>query len=46
MPAILTENFFMGNEEECKRILMTRDGRDKIAMAHFTAMQAIEANGL
>lgn len=46
MPAILTENFFMDNEEECKQILMTREGRDKIALAHFTAMQAIEANGL
>ncbi|QTN39283.1 N-acetylmuramoyl-L-alanine amidase [Cryomorphaceae bacterium] len=46
MPAVLTENFFMDNEEECKDILMTREGRDKIAMAHFTAMQHIEANGL
>lgn len=34
-PAILSENFFMTNEDECKRILMTQEGRRKIAKAHF-----------
>lgn len=31
MPAILLENFFMDNEQECKTYLMTRQGRDRIA---------------
>lgn len=34
-PAILSENFFMTNERECKEILMTECGRKKIANAHF-----------
>ncbi|WP_136468753.1 N-acetylmuramoyl-L-alanine amidase [Flagellimonas onchidii] len=38
MPAILTENFFMDNEEECKNILMTKDGRDKIVHYHMNAI--------
>ena len=38
MPAILTENFFMDNEEECKTILMTRNGRDKIVQYHMNAI--------
>lgn len=33
-PAILSENFFMTNETECKEILMTATGRQKIAQAH------------
>lgn len=33
-PAILSENFFMTNENECKNILMTKEGRRKIAKAH------------
>ncbi|WP_422083493.1 N-acetylmuramoyl-L-alanine amidase [Ulvibacterium sp.] len=39
MPAILTENFFMDNEEECKNILMTREGRDKVVQYHMNAIQ-------
>lgn len=35
MPAILTENFFMDNEEECKTYLMTLEGRDRIAEYTF-----------
>lgn len=31
MPAILLENFFMDNETECKRYLLTKKGRDRIA---------------
>jgi N-acetylmuramoyl-L-alanine amidase len=46
MPAILTENFFMDNERECKEILMTYEGRMKIAMAHLAAMVEIEREGL
>ncbi|MGB5820727.1 MAG: N-acetylmuramoyl-L-alanine amidase [Saonia sp.] len=38
MPAILTENFFMDNEEECKNILMTREGRDRIVKYHVSAI--------
>lgn len=38
MPAILTENFFMDNEEECKSLLMSREGRDKIAEFHVNAI--------
>lgn len=34
-PAILSENFFMTNEDECKRILMSKEGRRKIARGHF-----------
>ena len=32
-PAILVENFFMTNEKECKEILMTKEGKRKIARA-------------
>jgi len=46
MPAALTENFFMDNEKECKKYLMTREGRDRIAQAHFEAISSIEAHGL
>lgn len=42
MPAILTENFFMDNEKECKKYLMTEDGRDRIALAHLAAMVEID----
>lgn len=34
-PFILTENFFMTNEDECKNILMTESGQDKIVKMHF-----------
>lgn len=46
MPAILTECFFMDNEAECKDILMTKKGRDRVARAHFRAIQAIETAAL
>jgi len=42
MPAVLTENFFMDNEKECKEYLMSKSGRDKIARAHLSAMAEIE----
>ncbi len=38
MPAILTENFFMDNEEECKSILMTTNGRSKIIQYQVNAI--------
>ena len=46
MPAILTETFFMDNEDECKRYLMTPLGRQTIARAHFKAVMDIEQNGI
>jgi N-acetylmuramoyl-L-alanine amidase len=46
MPAILTENFFMDNEQECREYLMSRKGRDRIARAHYAAIQRIESEGL
>ncbi len=42
MPSILTENFFMDNEEECKNILMTREGRDRIAQYHVNAIIRVQ----
>jgi N-acetylmuramoyl-L-alanine amidase len=38
-PAILTENFFMTHEYECKEILMKKQGRRKIAEAHFNMIK-------
>ena len=39
MPSILTENFFMDNEDECKNILMTEDGRERIVEFHVNAIE-------
>ena len=41
MPAVLTENFFMDNESECKELLMTKEGRDRIAEFHVKAILRI-----
>jgi N-acetylmuramoyl-L-alanine amidase len=41
MPAILSENFFMTNEAEC-RLLMSDVGRDRIAKIHFEMIQELE----
>ena len=41
MPAILTENFFMDTERECKELLMTRSGRDRIAKYHIEAIKKV-----
>jgi len=46
MPAVLTENFFMDNEIECHKYLMSSSGRDRIAEAHVKAMLYIERNGI
>lgn len=42
MPAILSENFFMTNYDNCHKYLMTEDGRDRIAKIHFEMIQQIE----
>ncbi|MCK5237144.1 MAG: N-acetylmuramoyl-L-alanine amidase [Deltaproteobacteria bacterium] len=46
MPAVLTECFFMDNEAECRTYLMTKEGRDRIANAHFNAIIEIEKEDL
>lgn len=46
MPAILTENFFMDNVQECRDYLMSSEGRDRIALAHYQAILQIEEQGL
>ena len=42
MPAILSENFFMTNSENCHKYLLSEDGRDRIAKIHFEMVQEIE----
>jgi len=42
MPAVLTENFFMDNYQECKDLLMSEAGRDRIARAHFNAIKKFQ----
>ena len=39
-PAILTENFFMDTEKDCK-LIMSNAGRQKIANAHVRAIQKV-----
>lgn len=39
-PAILTENFFMDTEKDC-RLIMSNEGREAIAEAHFMAIKTI-----
>jgi len=46
MPAILTESFFMDNEQECKHYLMDNTGRELIALAHYLAIMNIEQRGV
>ena len=41
MPAILSENFFMTNEAEC-RLLMSDEGRNRIAKIHFEMIKELE----
>ncbi len=42
MPAVLTENFFMDNEEECRHLLMTTAGRQKIIDYHVRAIGRVQ----
>ena len=46
MPAVLTESFFMDTEDECKKYLMTPEGRNLIALAHYQAIANIETRGV
>ena len=41
MPSILSENFFMTNREEF-RLLLSEEGRDRIAKIHFQMIQEVE----
>jgi N-acetylmuramoyl-L-alanine amidase len=43
MPAILSENFFMTNSDNCHDYLLSEDGRDRIAKIHFEMVQEIES---
>lgn len=45
MPAVLTENFFYTNYDECV-LLNSEEGRQKIAESHFKVMLDIEKNGI
>lgn len=42
MPAILSENFFMTNSDNCHKYLLAEDGRDRVAKIHFEMIQQIE----
>ena len=42
MPAILSENFFMTNYDNCHKYLMSESGRDRIAKIHFQMIQELE----
>jgi len=42
MPAILSENFFMTNYDNCHDYLLSEGGRDRIAKIHFEMIQEIE----
>ncbi len=42
MPAILSENFFMTNSDNCHDYLLSEDGRDRIAKIHFEMIKEIE----
>ena len=39
-PAVLTENFFMDNEKDC-RFILSNEGRDRIARMHVAAIKRI-----
>ncbi len=45
MSAILSENFFMTNYDE-SQLLLSEDGRDRIAKIHFEMIQEVEKNKL
>ena len=42
MPAILSENFFMTNYDNCNNYLLSEEGRDRIAKIHFEMINEIE----
>ena len=41
-PAVLVELFFMTNRKECKEILMTEEGQNRMAKCIVNAIKAIE----
>lgn len=43
MPAILTENFFMDNETECRELLMSPNGRQRIIDYHVQAIVKVKS---
>ena len=45
MPAILSENGFMTNLEEVKKLLSC-EMKDKVAQGHFAMIRKIEEDGL
>ena len=45
MPAILSENFFMTNSDNCHKYLLSEDGRDRVAKIHFEMIQQVEVEG-
>lgn len=45
-PALLLENFFHTNEKECKEILMTQAGQDRIVKCIVDAIVFIEKTGI
>jgi len=45
MPAILSENFFMTNYDNCHKYLLPEEGRDRVAKIHFEMIQQVEAEG-
>ena len=46
MPAILSENFFMTNYDNCHKYLLSEEGRDRIAKIHFEMILEIEEKKL
>ena len=42
MPAILSENFFMTNSDNCHKYLLSEEGRDRVAKIHFEMIQQVE----
>ncbi len=45
-PFVLLENFFHTNEDECRNILMSEEGKDKIVRAIVESISFIEKNGI
>jgi N-acetylmuramoyl-L-alanine amidase len=46
MPAILSENFFMTNYDNCHSYLLSEKGRDRIAKIHFEMIKEVEEKQL
>tara|TARA_R110001592_G_scaffold183118_3_gene426686 strand:+ start:1980 stop:2714 length:735 start_codon:yes stop_codon:yes gene_type:complete len=46
MPAVLSENFFMTNYDNCHKYLLSEDGRDRIAKIHFEMIKEVESRKL